>query len=46
MEVCNSPDIFQENISEIFEGFDMILAYVDNLMVITKYDFVEYLNAL
>ena len=46
MEVCNSPDIFQEKISEIFEGFDMILAYVDNLMVITKYDFVEYLNAL
>ena len=26
MGVCNNPDIFQENISKLFEGFDMVCA--------------------
>ena len=29
MRVCNSPDISQENISELFYGLDMVCAYID-----------------
>ena len=36
MRVCNSPDIFQENISELFDGFDMVRAYIDDVLVRTK----------
>ena len=35
-EVCNRPDIFQGNISEIFEGFDMVHAHIDNKPFIAK----------
>ena len=45
MGVCNIPDISQGNIYEIFEGFDMVSAYIDNLLVITKYDFKDNLKA-
>ena len=34
--VCNIPNIFQENIPELLEGFDMVQAYIDNILVITK----------
>ena len=46
MGVCNIPDISQGKIYEIFEGFDMVSAYIDNLLVITKYDFKDNLKAL
>ena len=36
MSVCNSPDIFQEKISELFKGFDTVRAYINNVLVITK----------
>ena len=36
MGVCNSPDSFKENICELFEGFDMVRAYNDDVLVITK----------
>ena len=41
MEVCNSTIIFQERISEIFDGFDMVRAYIDNIFVITKNNFED-----
>ena len=40
MEFCNSPDIFQENIYELFDGFDMVRAYI------TKSNFEDHLKAL
>ena len=46
MRVCNSPDIFQENISELFDGFDMVRAYIDDVLVITKSNFEDHLKAL
>ena len=46
MRVCNSPDIFQENISELFEGLNMVRAYIDDILVITKNNFKDHLNAL
>ena len=42
----NIPDIFQENISELFEGFNMVFAYIYDLSVITKHDFSDHLKAL
>ena len=46
MGVCNSPDIFEETISELFEGFDRLSAYIDIVLVITKNNFKEHINAL
>ena len=43
---CNSPNIFQENIYKLFEGFDMLRAYIDDILVITKNDFKYHLNTL
>ena len=36
MGVCNSFDILQEKISKLFEGFNMVRAYIDNVLTITK----------
>ena len=36
MEVCNSPDIFQEKMNEMFCGIRLIRAYIDDLLIITK----------
>ena len=46
MGVCNSPDIFQEKISELFEGFKNVRAYIDDLLVINKGDWDEHLDIL
>ena len=46
MGVCNSPDIFQENISEIFDGFKMIHVCIDDVLVITKNKFEDHLKDL
>ena len=46
MGVCNSPNIFQENIFKLFKGFDMIRAYIQNLLVITKHEFIYHPKSL
>ena len=46
MEFCNSPNIFQENIYELFDGFDMVRAYIDDVLVITKNNFEDHLKSL
>ena len=46
MRVCNSTDIFQENISKTFYGFNMVRAYIDDVLVITKNNFEDHLKAL
>ena len=46
MGVCNSPDIFQEKISELFQGFDEFRAYINNVLVITKEIYDNHLVAL
>ena len=45
MGICNSPNIFQENISKIFEEFNIVHAYIDNVLVIKKHEFVYHLKA-
>ena len=46
MGVCKSPDIFQENIFQLFEGCDMVCVYIDNVLIITKDEFTYNLKAL
>ena len=45
MEVCNSPYIFQENILDLFKGFDMVRAYIDYIIVTKTNEFVDHLRA-
>ena len=46
MGVCNSPYIFQENISELFDGFGMVCAYIYDVLVINKNNFKDHLKDL
>ena len=46
MGVCNSPDIFQDKISEIFDGFDMVCGYIDDVLVITKNNIEDHIKSL
>ena len=46
MGVSNSPDIFQEKISEVMDGLEFIRAYLDDLLVLTKSDWANHLECL
>ena len=46
MGLCNSPDIFQEKMSELMEGLDYALTYLDDLLCITKGTFEDHLEKL
>jgi len=46
MGLCNSPDIFQEKMSELMTGLDYVRAYIDDLLCLTKGDFADHLNKL
>ena len=44
--LCNSPDIFQEKMSELFIGLDTVRVYIDNLLHVTKGSWTEHLSIL
>ena len=46
MGLCNSPDIFQEKINELFQGFEEVRAYIDDILLITKSDWNDHLQKL
>ena len=46
MGLCNSPDIFQEKMSELMTGLEFARAYLDNLLITSKTDFNEHLDHL
>ena len=46
MGLCNSPDIFQEKMSELMEGIESALTYLDDLLCITKGSFEDHLEHL
>ena len=46
MGLCNSPDIFQEKMSELMSGLEFARAYIDDLLIISKHSFEEHLNHL
>jgi Reverse transcriptase (RNA-dependent DNA polymerase) len=44
MGIKNSPDIFQQKISDLMEGLeDFIRAYLDDILIITKGAFTDHL---
>ena len=44
MGLCNSPDIFQEKMSELFVGLDIGCVYMDELLHVTKGSWKEHLT--
>ena len=42
MGLCNSPDIFQENMSELFVGLDTVRVYINDLFHVTKFSWTEH----
>jgi transposase InsO family protein len=47
MGLCNSPDIFQEKMSELMQGLDFARAYLDDLLIIsTETGFDKHLDKL
>ena len=46
MGLCNSPDIFQEKMSELFVGLDTVRVYIDELLHVTKSSWTEHLTVL
>ena len=46
MGMCNSPDIFQEKMSELFVGLDIVRVYIDDLLHVTKGYWTEHLYIL
>jgi Reverse transcriptase (RNA-dependent DNA polymerase) len=46
MGLCNSPDIFQEQMSTLFEDLEFCSAYVDDLLVLSKGSCEQHLHKL
>ena len=46
MGLCNSPDIFQEKMSELFVGLDTGRVYIYDLLHVTKGSWTEHLTTL
>ena len=46
MGVCNSPDIFQSKMAELFQGFEHVRAYIDDLLLLTKSTWANHLDEL
>ena len=46
MGLCNSPDIFQEKMNELFEGLDYVRAYIDDLLILSKGTYEDHLEKL
>ena len=46
MGLFNSPDIFQEKMSELMEGLEFARAYIDDLLIISTGDFNQHLTHL
>ena len=44
MGLCNSPDIFQEKMSELMEGLEYVCTYIDDLLIISKDLFEDHLS--
>ena len=46
MGLCNSPDIFQEKMSELFDGLDFVRTYIDHLLILSKGSYQDHLEKL
>ena len=46
MGLCNSPNIFQEKVSELMIGLEFARVYLDDLPIISMPNFNEHLEHL
>jgi cleavage and polyadenylation specificity factor subunit 1 len=46
MGISTAPDIFQENMPLLFENYDFVRVYIDDLLIITKGSFEDHLEKL
>ena len=47
MGLCNSsPDVFQEKMSDLMTGLEFVMAYLYDLLIISKGSFQEHLDHL
>ncbi len=46
MGLCNSPDIFQEQMSDLMHDLEFVHAYIDDVLHITKDTFQDHLSKL
>jgi Reverse transcriptase (RNA-dependent DNA polymerase) len=46
MGLCSSPDIFQEKMSELFDGLEFVRTYINDLLCLTKGSFKDHLEKL
>ena len=46
MGVADSPDIFQQKMNNLFQGFEFIPAYIDDLLILTKGDWTDHVQNL
>ena len=46
MGLCDSPDIFQEKMSMLFDGLEFVQTYIDDPLVLTKGTFDNHLEKL
>ena len=46
MGLCNSPDIFQEKMSTLFNDLERVRAYIDDLLVLTTGTWDEHMQQL
>jgi len=46
MGLCNSPDIFQEKMSELMDGLAFVRTYIDDLLCLTKGSFTDHLEQM
>ena len=46
MGLCNSPDIFQEKMSELMNDLEYVRTYIDDVIAITTGDWDDHLDKL
>ena len=46
MGLCNSPDIFQEKMFNLFADLEFVRTYIDDLLIVTKGDLEDHLEKL
>ncbi len=46
MGLCNRPDIFQEQMSDLMHDLEFVRAYIDDVLFITKDTFQDHLSKL
>ena len=44
MGLCNSPDIFQERMNDLFDGLAYVRAYIDDLLIMTNGTWEDHLE--